>query len=273
MKHNILVIGNGYIATHIKKHFSCHLSKQRISTYKDIEKLIKRYKPNLIINCIGHTGKHNVDDCEKVIDKTLLANSFVPILLLEACLRHNIKLVHISSGCIFHYKYGKQRPIEESRIPDYYDLFYSRTKIYFENILAKLKKPFNVLNIRIRIPLNTEPHSKNLLTKLIKYKKIIDAPNSVTYIPDFIKALKHLIHINAHGTYNIVLKGGVDYPKLMKAYQELVPAFQYDVIDLKDLNLKRTNLVLSTRKLEKTGFKVRTLDEVIKECLDEYVKS
>ncbi len=272
MKNNILVVGQGYIATHIKKHFLCHVSKQRITTYQDIEKLVKKYKPEMIINCIGHTGKHNVDDCEKAIDKTLLANSFVPILLLEICLRHNIKLVHISSGCIFHYNYGKQRPIEEGRIPDYYDLFYSRTKIYFENIMAQLKKPFNVLNIRIRIPLNGEPHPKNLLTKLIKYQKIIDAPNSITYIPDFIKALKHLITINAHGTYNIVLKGGLSYPRLMKAYQKLVPKFQYTVIPYKKLKLSRTNLVLSTKKLEKTDFKVRTASEVIKECVAQYVK-
>jgi 3,5-epimerase/4-reductase len=272
MKNKILIVGNGYIASHIKNNLKCHLSKQRISKYEDIEKLIKKYNPNLIINCIGHTGKNNVDDCEKVIDKTLLANSFVPILLLEACLRHHIKLVHISSGCVFHYDYAKQRPINENYIPDYYDLFYSRTKIYFENILAQLKTPFKFLNIRIRIPLNTQPHPRNLLTKLIKYKTVIDVPNSVTYIPDFIKALKHLISINAHGTYNIVLKGGIRYPELMKEYQKRVPQFEFKTINYKKLNLKRTNLILSTTKLEKTGFKVRTVQEVVKECVAEYIK-
>ena len=272
MKHKILVVGHGYIATHIKNHLPCQISKHRISSYKDIEKLIQKHTPTLIINCIGHTGKNNVDDCEKAIDKTLLANSFVPILLLEACLRHQIKLVHISSGCIFHYQYGKQRPIEENHIPDYYDLFYSRSKIYFENILAHLRKPFNILNLRIRIPLNFQPHPKNLLTKLIKYQRIIDAPNSVTYIPDFMRALKHLISINAYGTYNIVLKGGLSYPSLMAAYKKLNPKYEYKIISYKKLKLNRTNLILSTRKLEKTGFKVRTPVEVIKKCVAEYVK-
>jgi 3,5-epimerase/4-reductase len=225
-----------------------------------------------MINCIGITGKRNVDDCELEKDATLMANSFVPIMLAEVALRNKVKLVHISSGCIYHYDYKKSKPIIEEEVPYYFDLFYSRSKIYSDRALEVLTKTYNILIARIRIPIDDRPHPKNTLTKLINYKKIIDVPNSVTYIPDFIEMLKHLIKIDARGIYNCVNKEGLRYPKLMAVYKKYVPEFEYKVIDLKNLNLVRTNLVMSTKKLEKTGFKVRKIDDILEECVQSYLK-
>jgi dTDP-4-dehydrorhamnose reductase len=269
-----LILGGGYIGQKLKTALGAKLISARIETYADVEKVIKKYHPAVLINCIGHTGKRNVDDCELVPDKTLSANTFVPILLAEAAFRHKIKLVHISSGCIYHYDYKKHNAIREERIPDYFDLFYSRTKIYTEHVLMQLalRKDTNILITRIRVPLDSEPHPKNLLTKLIKYQKVIDAPNSVTYIPDYIAALKHLLKINARGIYNTVVKDPLIYPDLMSAYQKLRPDFQFKVIPLKKLNLTRTSLIMSTNKLEKTGFKLRSIKDIIKECVNQYIK-
>jgi 3,5-epimerase/4-reductase len=136
-----------------------------------------------------------------------------------------------------------------------------------------LARDYNILIVRIRIPLLNAKHPKNVLDKLIKYKKVIDVPNSVTYIPDFIRAIKHLIKIDARGTYNVVNRGGLRYPALMKVYQRYAPDFKFKVIALKKLGLVRTNLVLSTRKLEKSGFKVRSINSVLEECVKEYLKS
>jgi len=274
MNNKIIILGDGYIGKKLKIALSARLISRRIKTYDDVERVIKQYHPRIIINCIGHVGKRNVDDCERVIDKTLVSNTFVPILLAEAAFRHKIKLVHISSGCIYHYDYKKQNAIQEERVPDYFDLFYSRTKIYTENVLMKLaeRKDTDILITRIRVPLDSQPHPKNLLTKLIKYQKVIDAPNSVTYIPDFIKALKHLIKIDARGIYNTAVKDPLIYSDLLKAYQRYHPEFHFDIIKLKELKLTRTSLIMSVHKLEKTGFKVRSIKEIIKECVDQYVK-
>jgi len=214
-----------------------------------------------------------VDDCELDIDRALLANSSVPIILAEAALRRNIKLVHISSGCIFNFDYKKDKPIKEEQVPDFFALFYSRSKIYAERALEVLSKKYDILIVRIRIPLLDKPHPKNILDKLIRYKKVIDVENSVTYIPDFIKALKYLLKIDARGIYNLVNRGGLRYPKLMQVYRKYVPGFEYKVISLKQLSLARTNLVLSTAKLEKTGFKVRNINSVLEECVKNYLKS
>ena len=58
----------------------------------------------------------------------------------------------------------------------------------------------------------------------------------------------------------------------MDVYKRYNPKFNYEVIDYKKLNLVRTNLILSTRKLEKDGFKVRNIHEVLEECVREYVE-
>jgi hypothetical protein len=101
---------------------------------------------------------------------------------------------------------------------------------------------------------------------------VIDIPNSVTYIPDFVKAVKHLLKIDVRGLYNVVNKGGMRYPELLDAYKKYRPEFEYEVIDLKKLNLVRTNIVMSTKKLEKTGFRVRPIKAVYDECIKNYLK-
>ncbi len=273
MNKKILILGKGFIGQRLQKELNCLIDGSMINCLSDAEKLIKKYNPEIIINCIGITGKHCVDDCELEKDATLLANSFVPMMLAEVALRNNLKLVHISSGCIFNYDYKKDKPIKEDSQDYYFSLFYSRSKIYAERAIEVLSKNYNILIARIRIPLLNTNQPKNILDKLIKYKKVIDIPNSVTYIPDFIKAIKHLIKIDARGVYNVVNKGGLRYPELMKVYQKYVPKFKFKMITLKKLGLARTNLILSTNKLEKMGFKVRNINSILDECVREYQRS
>ncbi|MFA5199475.1 MAG: sugar nucleotide-binding protein [Candidatus Omnitrophota bacterium] len=273
MNRKILILGKGFIGERLQRELDCRIDSSIINSFADAEGLIKKYNPKIIINCIGITGKNNVDDCELDKNQTLLANSFIPVILAEAALRNNIKLVHISSGCIFNFDYKKDKPIEEGSQNYFFKLFYSRSKIYAEKALETLARDYNILIARIRIPLLNAKHPKNVLDKLIKYKKVIDMPNSVTYIPDFIKAIKHLIKIDARGIFNIVNKGALRYPLLMKIYQKYTPEFKYTVIGLSKLGLVRTNLLLSTKKLEKSGFKVRNINSVLEECVKEYLKS
>jgi len=269
MKNKILVLGKGIIGTRIKEAFACDSTDSRISRFAEVQKIVKRHKPAVMVNCIGHIGK-NVDYCERDKDKTLLANAFVPVMLAEAALRNNIKLVHISSGCIYHYDYTRDLPLTEEDEPDFFGLFYSRTKIYSEAALNILSREYPVLVLRIRIPLDDRPNKKNLLTKLIGFPGVIDLPNSVTYVPDLLCALKHLLSIDACGVFNVVNKGGLRYPELLEVYKRYVPDFSYRVINYKKLNLVRTNLLLSTRKLEKSGFTVRAIHDCLDECVSQY---
>ena len=285
MKKKTLILGKGFIGKRLQEEIGCDISDRKIYSFKEAKEEIKKYNPKIIINCIGYTGKRNVDDCELDKDKTLFSNVFVPIILAEVALREKIKLVHISTGCIYHFDYSKDmplplrgtgraipmdKPIKEEREPDYFDLFYSRSKIYAEKTLKALGDKTNILIVRIRMPLDNQSHPKNILDKLLNFEKITEIPNSITYIPDFIKAMQHLIKIEAQGIYNVVNKGSLRYPELLDVYKKSVPNFNYKLIDCKDLNLVRTNLLLSTKKLEKSGFRVRDIKDVLEECVQSY---
>ena len=65
----------------------------------------------------------------------------------------------------------------------------------------------------------------------------------------------------------MVNKGGLRYPKLMQAYQRRNPGYKFRCMKLKELGLERTNLLLSTSKLEKSGFKVRHINSVLDEAI------
>ncbi|MDD5566016.1 MAG: sugar nucleotide-binding protein [Candidatus Omnitrophica bacterium] len=272
MNEKILILGNGYIGTRLHEGLGGEISERKIYSLADAEEEIKKFNPSVLINAIGYIG-NTVDDCEQDKDKALMANAFVPLILAEAAVRSHIKLVHISSGCIYRFDYLSDDPVTEDKVPDYFDLFYSRTKIYSEQPLHILSKSYPILIVRIRVPLDNRPHPRNLLDKLIKYKKIIDIPNSLTYVPDFIQATKHLLKLDATGIYNVVNKGTLKYPDLMYVYKKYVPGFEYEVVDLKALALKRTNLIMSCDKLEKSGFKVRNIKDVLEECVKEYLSA
>lgn len=273
MNKDILIFGKGYIGQKLQEAFSCNITSKRIKDFSDAKTEVEKNNPKIIINCIGYTGERSIDDCELDKDKTLFANTFIPAILGDLAFRRKIKLVHISSGCIYNFNYQKSKPITEEDEPDFLNLFYSRSKIYAENILKSLFNCANVLIVRIRVPLDNSPHPKNILTKLLSFKKVINAPNSITYIPDFAKMLKFLIEIDAKGIYNAVNKGELKYSELLEAYGKQASTNSYDIIDGKDLNLVRTNLIMSVEKLEKKGFKVRDIHEVIEECVSQYLKS
>lgn len=272
MNNNILILGKGFIGEKLQEEFKCRITGDFIRTLSDAQRLIKKYRPKIIINCIGMTGRRNVDDCELEKDATLLANSFVPVILAEAAIRNRIKLVHISSGCIHRYDYKKSKPVGEEDSPDFFDLFYSRSKIYSESALKALSLKYPILIVRIRIPLDNRSNPRNILDKLIGYKKIIDMKNSVTYLPDFVKALQHLISIDAKGIYNVVNKGGLSYVDLLSVYKKYRPDHKYEVVPFNRLSLVRTNLLMSCRKLEKSGFKMRNINSVLEECVKNCIK-
>ena len=292
MKKKILILGKGFLGNRINDllnsdDYIINLSDARVYSFEDVERLIEVNQPDILINCIGSTGRDNVDDCENDVHRTLYLNAFLPFTLSEACIRRNIKFVHISSGCIYHSSKKEKQPgmigeitfmpdtegarIHEFRPPDFFDLFYSRTKIYAEQGLLPLCQDKNILILRIRIPLDCIPHPKNVLTKLIKYKTIIDVPNSVTYIPDFVKTLDFLLEKDARGIYNVVNSGECRYPDLMYEYAKRVLNAEYEVIPYEKLELVRTNLLLATDRLKGLGFPVRDINDVYEECVDSYV--
>ena len=257
-KKKVLIFGGkGFVGSHLKGERSL----ARVYSLDDILAEIAKKKPDVMINCIGYTGKENTDDCEAFSDYALNANSFLPVLFAEAAIRTGVKLVHVSSGCMFK----TETLVEEDVIPNFYDLFYSRTKIYGEAALYGIAGygKANILIVRPRIPFFDGTHPRDILYKIQRFKKVIDYPNSMTYLPDFGRAVDHLIKKDATGIYNIVNPGVVTYAKILKE------CFGKKAVEMKytDLKTARTNLTLSCYKLIESGFKPMNTLDAIKEGL------
>ena len=268
----ILVFGGkGYLGQYFLQAYPEAVSPETdIADQTAVASALDKHKPDIVINCVGKTGRPNVDWCENHKLETIRSNVTGPLILLEECSERSIYWVQMSTGCIYEGDKNGEGYTEEDP-PNFSGSFYSRSKGWIDQIL----KDFDVLQLRLRMPLSNEPVERNLITKLTKYKKVLDTENSLTYVPDFMSAATLLIEKRATGIYNIVNPGTISPFRLMELYKEVVdPAHEFERLLLKDLpnevKAGRSNCVLSIKKLEREGVTMRPVEEAVKKALEQY---
>jgi dTDP-4-dehydrorhamnose reductase len=228
---------------------------------------LDRIAPDMAINCAGKTGRPNVDWCEDHKQETLMANVLGPLVLLKELGARSVYWVHLGSGCIYQGDNGGPG-FSEDDPPNFSGSFYSRTKGWSDGIL----KEFPVLNLRLRMPFDGTDNPRSLLTKLAKYSRVLDAENSLTYLPDFFTAALTLIERRKTGTYNMVNPGVTTPYHIMLRYKEIVdPSHSFERLAPADLpevaKAARSSCILNTAKLEGEGIAFRPVDEAIDEAL------
>ena len=236
-----------------------------------VAQALDEHAPDVVINCAGKTGSPNVDWCEDHKMETLRSNVTGPLVLLEECAKRNIYWVHLSTGCI--YTGDESTRFTEEDPPNFTGSFYSRTKGWADQIL----KEFPVLQLRIRMPFSDSAHPRNLITKLVKYQKVLDAPNSLTYVPDLMRAAEVLIEKRATGIYNIVNPGAISPYRVMELYKEIVDSsHEFERLSVEDLpgevKAGRSNCVLSAEKVKNEGIVLGDAEETVQKALDHYKK-
>jgi len=249
-----------------------YISPVDITDLEAINKELDEKKPEIVINAAGKTGRPNIDWCEEHKLETVAGNVTGPLNILHNCSERKIYWVHFGSGCIFQGEGPDGRGFkedDEAAPPS----FYSWTKYWADQIL----KNFPVLIIRLRMPIDVESNSRNLIDKLKKYSKVVNNDNSITVIPDFLDATKQLIDKGRIGVYHVVNPGTISPSKIMEAYKEIVdPNHQFEIIT--DENLykqglaiaRRSNCMLNTDKLQKEGIKLIPIQERIIDLMKEY---
>lgn len=88
--------------------------------YKDvdkIEKIIKKIKPDLVVNCIGIINKL-VNEKNKAM--VVFINSYFPHKLADICKKNNSKLIQISTDCVFSGDEGKYTESSDLSPTDFY---------------------------------------------------------------------------------------------------------------------------------------------------------
>ncbi len=267
---NYLLFGNGWIGNKFKDYLKAPLSFADITNTTAVNEAIESNKPSVIINCAGKTGKPNIDWCEDHSLETFISNVQGPLTLANICRERDIHFVHISSGCIYTGDNNGQG-YSETDTPNYFGSFYSRSKIMAEELL----KSYSLLTLRLRMPVDKAPHGRNLITKLVKYQRVINVPNSLSMVDDFLYASKLLMEKERTGIYNIVNPGALGHVKILELYKEIVdPSYTFSLMSTEELRKitksGRSNCILSTKKLESEGIILPPIENAIRDCLIHY---
>lgn len=274
----VLVLGKGFVAD--------HLPYERIPEYVEVDwqktrALIAHHRPQVLINCMGKTGRPNVDWCEKHKSATAEANVTIPLILADLCEKFDTHLIHLGSGCIYfgQSKYKGESPGAKDpgwREEDFANpqSFYSKTKYATDLILGSMP---HVTTLRIRMPVSDRDTPRNLINKLRGYKQVIDIPNSMTIMSDLTRCVDWVIKNGIKGTYHVANPQPITAAQLMREFQKYVPEHQFEVITESDLDAmtvaKRSNCILNTDKLTNAGFKMTNSEEAVVETMANYVKN
>lgn len=265
----ILTLGGGFVSQHLP--YIRILDRLQINN-QDIGKLLDKHKPDVLVNCIGKTGSPNVDWCNLNPEITSLTNSVLPILLADECKRRSIHLIHIGSGCIF---YGDSPSPTGWKETDYANPagFYSKTKYAADLNIQDLP---NVTVLRIRMPISTQNHQRNLINKLKNYQKIINIPNSITFMDDFVRCVDWMAKNSETGIFHVTNPEPLTAVDIMQEYGKYIP-HTFQIITEAELDLmtvaKRSNCILNTDKLQKTGFSMTSSKEALKSCMETYINN
>lgn len=233
-----------------------YISKTRIENREDIRNDILKYNPNRIICAAGITGNPNVDWCEDNKEDTIKTNVIGILTLASICSEYNIHLTLIASGCIYEYDDDHiigGKPFTENDRPNFNGSFYSKTKIIVEDLLQHYS---NICILRLRMPISSSlEESKNFISKIIKYEKVINVPNSMSVLDDLLPLIVIMSKNQITGIYNFVNPGTISHNEILDLYTKYINSnYKYSNFTIEEQNkilkAKRSNNTLSTNKLE-----------------------
>ncbi|MCO5615073.1 hypothetical protein L7F22_069361 [Adiantum nelumboides] len=193
----------------------------RLENRAALEADIKLVKPTHVLNAAGLTGRPNVDWCESHKTETISVNVVGTLTLADVCLQHDLLLVNFATGCIF--EYDERHPLgsgigfSEEVTPNFTGSFYSKTKAMVEELL---KNYSNVCTLRVRMPISSEiSNPRNFITKITKYQKVVNIPNSMTVLDEMIPIAIEMAKRNLTGIWNFTNPGVVSHNEILEMYR------------------------------------------------------
>jgi len=130
---------------------------------------------------------------------------------------------------------------------------------------------------RLRIPFEQYNNARNYISKMIRYDKALQAENSISNKQEFVNAcIEMVLKKVPYGIYNVTNTGYITTDKLIEKLKKTIAKDkQFTLIDEQELYnglavAKRSNCVMDNSKLLSTGIKMRSVDEAIDYCLNNW---
>jgi dTDP-4-dehydrorhamnose reductase len=248
--------------------------------YSDVGRLVemlRKDRPEFLINAAGYTGKPNVDACELHKAECLFGNAVLPGRIAQACEAAEVPWGHVSSGCIFTGTRPDGSGFTEEDAPNFSFRqnncsFYSGTKALGEEVLAG--QP-NVYVWRLRIPFDHKDSPRNYLTKVMRYSRLLEAENSISQLEEFVAATFACWEKRVpFGTYNVTNPGSVTTRRVVELIEESgVCKKAWDFFESEEEFMQiaaktpRSNCVTSSAKLASVGIEMTPVEDAIRAAL------
>ena len=272
--YKFLVYGaNGWIGSKVYNYLTLDnevvviRGNSRVDNVDELEEEINRLKPTHVISLIGRTHGVYENREYKTIDyleqpgklvENVRDNLFSPIVLGSFSKRYNFHLTYLGTGCIFEYDndhpFGQEvNGFTEESVPNYFGSSYSIVKGFTDRLMHILD--YNVLNVRIRMPITDEINPRNFITKITTYAKICSVPNSMTVLNNLLPIMIDMSKNKVVGTINLTNPGLITHNEILEMYKEIVnPDLVWENFSIEEqskvLASGRSNNYLDTTKLQ-----------------------
>lgn len=231
-----------------------HLANSRTYNREAVIEEIDRIKPTHVLNAAGVTGRPNVDWCEDHRDETIRSNVIGTLTIADICQEKGIHHLLYATGCIFEYDdnhtIGGKGFTEEDK-PNFHASFYSHTKGMVEDLLKAYK---TTCTLRVRMPISDDLSHRNFITKIVKYDRVVDVPNSMTVLTEMLPASLKMAEQKLVGIYNFCNPGAISHNECLALYKKHVdPDYTWTNFTLDEqaqiLKAGRSNNTLDHTKL------------------------
>ena len=236
--------------------------------------------PDALINAAGYSGRPNVDACESHKPECLTANAVLPGIIADACQSLSLPWGHISSGCIFNQTDQAKSQFTERDEPNFSFRngpcsFYSGTKALGEEMLKDASQCYIW---RLRIPFSNVDSSRNYLSKVMRYEKLLEAENSLSKLEEFTAAALDCFELNLpYGLYNLTNPGSVMTSDVVELIRQTVGSdlnFQFfdseDDFMQKAAKAPRSNCVLDSSNAVNAGLKLTPVMDALRNSLHQW---
>lgn len=195
MNTKILVVGKGHLGRILTKE----LDVPDVMHWTEEMDLLDEFRfedlqPDVVVNCAGKT---DLAWCEENPGETFRCNVSSPLMLYRRAKNARSLFIHMSSGCIWDGPYDEEdRPFKTWSFPTP-AAFYSWTKAACDAMLMQEKPSFgratNQVILRPRQVYSDMASPRNTFSKLSKYPKLIDTPNSMTSAYTIVKVIRKIV--------------------------------------------------------------------------------
>jgi dTDP-4-dehydrorhamnose reductase len=231
-----------------------YLCESRNYNRESLAAELDKYKPTHVLNAAGVTGRPNVDWCEDHRAETIRSNVIGVLNVADLCAERGIHHLLYATGCIFEYDDAHTiggSGFTEEESPNFHGSFYSHTKAYVEDLLKAFP---TTCTLRVRMPISDDLSHRNFITKIVKYDKVVNVPNSMTVLTELLPISLIMSERKLVGIYNFCNPGAISHNEILDLYKKYIDSeYTYTNFTLEEqaqiLKAGRSNNTLDHTKL------------------------